>query len=354
MIAALGRVGLGLLMLAAGAAAGWAHIGGSTGYAAITVSRSTVRYNLSLPTTALPSDLAEALRLFQTGSEQNRDKLLDVLRRHIILVSNGTRCEPGPGQVAPSAVDATTFTMHLDFACGSAVRDLVVQDNTFDVLGPDHHTLARVEANGETRELAFAPESREARISVEGRDAGGAEGTFFKLGLEHILTGYDHLLFLGALLLRGGRLLSLFKIITGFTIAHSITLALAVLGLVAVPQRLVECVIAASIVYVAVENIFLRNAPSQRWLVSFLFGLVHGLGFASALSPLQLPARHLALALLSFNLGVEGGQTLVVALLLPVLVWMRGARWEGRTVQAASGAIALVGVIWFMERLFLA
>jgi hypothetical protein len=175
--AALGRVGLGLLLLAAGAAAARAHVGGSTGYAAITVSRSTVRYKLSLPTTALPSDLAEALRLFQTGSEQNRDKLLDVLRRHIVLRSNGTRCEPGPGQVAPSAFDATTFTMHLDFACGSAVRDLVVQDNIFDVLGPDHHTLARVEANGETRELAFAPESREARISVEGRDAGGAEGT---------------------------------------------------------------------------------------------------------------------------------------------------------------------------------
>ena len=354
MSAALGRVGLGLMLLAAGVAAARGHVGGSTGYAAITVSRSTVRYTLSLPTAALPSDLAEALRLFQTGSEQNRDKLLDVLRRHIMLVSNGTRCEPGPGQVAPSAFDATTFTMHLDFACGSAVRDLVVEDNIFDVLGPDHHTLATVEANGETRELALAPESREARVSVGARDASGPGGTFFKLGVGHVLTGYDHLLFLGALLLRGGGLLSLLKIITAFTVAHSITLALAVLGLVALPERLVECVIAASIVYVALENIFLRDVPSQRWLVSFLFGLVHGFGFASALSPLHLPARHLALALLSFNLGVEGGQALVVALLLPVLVWMRGARWEKRTVQAASGAVALTGIIWFMERLFLA
>jgi hydrogenase/urease accessory protein HupE len=343
-------IALGLLLLAAGATAAVAHVGGSTGYATITVSRNTVRYALTLPTAALPSELAEALRLAQTGSAQNRDKLLDLLRRHVVLSSNGTRCEPGPGEVTPSAVDAPSFAMQLDFACAGAVQDLVVRDNIFDALGPDHHTLAKVEADGETRELAFAPESREARVSVGRRDAGREEGSFFKLGVEHILTGYDHLLFLGALLLRGGRLLSLFKIITAFTVAHSITLALAVLGVVTVPERLVESVIAASIVYVALENIFLRDAPSQRWLVSFLFGLVHGFGFASALSPLRLPARHLALALLSFNLGVEAGQALVVAVLLPVLIWMRGARWERRTVQTASGAVALMGFIWFMER----
>jgi len=152
--AALGRIGLGLLLLAAAPAGARAHVGGSTGYASITVSRSTVRYTLTLPTAALPSDLAEALRLAQAGSQQNRDKLLDVLRRHIILRANGTRCEPGPGQVVPSAFDATSFTMQLDFACGSAVRDLLVEDNIFDVLGSDHHTLAKVETDGETRELA--------------------------------------------------------------------------------------------------------------------------------------------------------------------------------------------------------
>ena len=233
--AALGRVGLGLLLLAAGAAAARAHVGGSTGYAAITVSRSTVRYKLSLPTAALPSDLAEALRLSQTGSEQNRDKLLDVLRRHIVLQANGTRCEPGPGQVAPSAFDATSFTMHLDFACGSAVRDLVVQDDIFDVLGPDHHTLAKVDADGRDAGVGVrAGVARGANLGRRARDAAWRRGSFFELGVEHILTGWDHLLFLGALLLRGGGWLSLVKIITAFTIAHSMTLALAVLGLVAV------------------------------------------------------------------------------------------------------------------------
>src|SRR5512143_2868113 len=112
----LGRMGFGVLLLAAGTAAAWAHAGGSTGYASITISRNTVRYSVTLPTAALPSDLAEALRVAQTGSQQSREKLLDVLRAQIVLRANGTRCEPGPGQVLPSAFDATSFTMRIDFA----------------------------------------------------------------------------------------------------------------------------------------------------------------------------------------------------------------------------------------------
>lgn len=348
---ALRRVGLGLLLAAAGVGAAWAHVGGSTGYASITVSRSTVRYALTLPTAILPPDLAETLRLAQAGSPQNRDKLLDVLRRHIILRADGSRCEPGPGQLAPPVADASSFTMQVDFACASAVRDLVVEDNIFDVLGPDHHTLAKVEAGGETRELAFAPESREGRVSVGARTGGSAEGGFFKLGVEHILTGYDHLLFLAALLLRGGAFLSLFKIITAFTIAHSITLALAVLGVVTIPARIVEPAIAASIVWVALENLLRKDTPPHRWLVSFCFGLVHGFGFASAIEPLRLPAGRLALALLGFNLGVETGQAFVVVLLLPLLLWMRGSAWEQRIVRAASLGVAAFGLVWLVERL---
>jgi hydrogenase/urease accessory protein HupE len=348
--AGLGRIGLAILLLSMAAAAR-AHVGGTTGYATITVSRSTVRYALTLPTAALPSDLAEALRLAQAGSQQNRDKLLDLLRRQIVLRADGTRCEPGPGQVMPSTFDATSFTMQIDFACGGAVRELVVEDNVFDVLGPDHHTLAKLETDGETRELAFAPDSREARIQLGARAAGGAGTSFFKLGVEHILTGYDHLLFLGALLLRGGGFLSLFRIVTAFTIAHSITLALAVLGIVTIPGRIVEPAIAASIVWVALENLLRRDTPPHRWLVSFCFGLVHGFGFASAMEPLKLPAARLALALLGFNLGVEAGQAAVVALLLPLLLWMRDSTWEPRLVRAGSLGVAAFGLVWLVERL---
>jgi hypothetical protein len=305
---ALCLVCLGMLLLSVSVEAPRAHIGGTTGYASITVSRSTVRYTLTLPTAALPSDLMETLRLAQTGSQQNRDKLLDVLRRHIVLRANGTRCEPGPGEVMTTAFDATSFTMHLDFACGSAVRDLVVEDNIFDVLGVDHHTLAKVETDGETRELAFAPDSRVARVQIGARGAAGAGTSFFKLGIEHILTGYDHLLFLLVLLL--------------------------------------------SIIWVALENLLRKDTPSQRWLISFFFGLVHGFGFASAIEPLALPPGRLALALLGFNLGVEAGQAFVVALLLPLLLWMRGTAWEPRVVRAASLGVVVMGLAWLVERVF--
>jgi hypothetical protein len=123
---------------------------------------------------------------------------------------------------------------------------------------------------------------------------------------------------------------------------------------VTLPDRVVEPVIAASIVWVAFENVALRHAPSRRWLVSFLFGLVHGFGFTSALEPLALPRGNLVLALVGFNLGVEAGQALVVALLLPVLAWMRGRTWEPAVVRTASLAVAVVGLAWFVERVFFA
>ena len=179
-------------------------------------------------------------------------------------------------------------------------------------------------------------------------------GGFFALGVHHILTGYDHLLFLVALLLRGGPPLSLLKIVTAFTVAHSVTLALAVLGLVALPDRLVESVIAGSIIWVAVENAIATGPLPRRWLVGFVFGLVHGFGFSSALGPLALPPVRRAWALLTFNLGVEAGQIAVIALLLPALVWLGGRRWRQRAVQVASLGVAAAGLVWLIERVFLA
>src|SRR5262249_27089633 len=158
-----------------------------------------------------------------------------------------------------------------------------------------YRTIARVESAGGSRDVVFLPDAREATVEL-GRGESSGSGGFFRLGVEHILTGYDHLLFLVALLLRGGGFLSVLRIITAFTLAHRITLALAVLGVVTLPARVVEPAIAASIVWVALENLRYRG-PSQRWLVSFLFGLVHGFGFASAIEALALPRARLALAL---------------------------------------------------------
>ena len=178
---------------------------------------------------------------------------------------------------------------------------------------------------------------------------------FLILGIEHILTGYDHLAFLLALLIAGGSLRHNAKIITSFTLAHSLTLALATLGLVNISPEIVEPLIAVSIVFVGLENLFKRRLAA-RWLVTFGFGLIHGLGFAATLRELgigTLGAR-VAFPLLSFNLGVELAQIAIAALVLP-LVW----RLEKRPAFALKHApvfsllITFAGIYWFLTRTLL-
>ena len=347
---ALGALAL-LLLIGWAPEGGGAHTGGSTGYASITVHGGTVRYRVTLPTAALPSQMAEELRLAQNGSPGARQRLLDVIGRSLTLRGDGVRCEPGPGRVESAAFDAPSFTMLVDFACPSRLRELDVRDDVFDVLGDNHHTLTKVEWAGGTRQFVFEPTAREARFSLGGSTTRDT-ASFVLLGIEHILTGWDHLLFLLVLLLRGGGWLSLAKIVTAFTVAHSVTLALAVLDVVTLPDRLVEAVIALSIAAVAAENLVLSPVVARRWIVSFCFGLVHGFGFSAALRELGLPAHGLLLSLFGFNAGVEIGQALVVAVALPSLALLRRTRWERRMVWSSSLAILLAGVILFVERAF--
>lgn len=176
--------------------------------------------------------------------------------------------------------------------------------------------------------------------------------SFFKMGIEHILTGYDHLVFILGLVLARARLRSLLTVVTAFTLAHSITLALAVLGVWAPSSRIVEPAIALSIAYVGIENFFVKDA-SKRWRITFPFGLIHGFGFAGALQEINLPRSSIPTALVSFNLGVETGQLAVLAVVLPLILLLRDrSTWfEPRGVQVVSGAVALAGGIWFVSRL---
>src|SRR5260221_8258414 len=146
------------------------------------------------------------------------------------------------------------------------------------------------------------------------------------LGIEHILAGFTHVMFLFGVALVAGRLRTLLLAITAFTLAHSVTLGLATLGHWAPSPSLVEPAIALSIVYVGVENWFVRDA-SRRWMLTFPFGLIHGFGFAGALREIALPTAQVPLALVSFNLGVEAGQLMVLALVLPILFWLRHLPW---------------------------
>ncbi len=184
--------------------------------------------------------------------------------------------------------------------------------------------------------------------------------TFVSQGIDHILFGFDHLLFVLALLLIARDLRALFFTVTAFTVAHSITLSLATLGFVNVPGPPVEAAIALSILLLAAEIVRIRNGlPSltaeRPWVVAFAFGLLHGLGFAGALSQLSLPSGDIPLALLFFNVGVEIGQLLFIAAILLVVASARVLRFPpllGRSAFAfTTYAIGIVASFWFIERM---
>jgi HupE / UreJ protein len=179
---------------------------------------------------------------------------------------------------------------------------------------------------------------------------------FVKSGIHHILGGVDHLLFLLCLVLPFRRLdWNLVGVITAFTVAHSITLVCAAFGLVPAAlwfPPLVETLIAASIIYMALENVFAPNLM-RRWLVTAIFGLVHGFGFSFALGEeLQLAGSHLVLSLLTFNVGIEIGQILFVAALLPLLAWLgRRPRAERTISLGVCAGVGLIAAYWLVERL---
>ena len=176
---------------------------------------------------------------------------------------------------------------------------------------------------------------------------------FFVLGIHHILGGYDHLLFLGALMIVARSVRGVVTTLTAFTVAHSLTLGLAVTGVVNVPARIVEPLIAASIVYVGLENL-LRQQPPPRWKLTFGFGLIHGFGFATALRELGIGSsgQAVVLPLGSFNLGVEAGQ-IAVALVTVPLLWALRAQpaLSTRVTSACSVVVVLAGGYWLIERI---
>lgn len=178
---------------------------------------------------------------------------------------------------------------------------------------------------------------------------------FLELGVEHIWTGYDHLLFLFALLVVCRSFRSIVAIVSCFTVAHSITLGLATLDVVNLPARFVEPAIAASIMFVGIENLIRRGEePRGRWALTFVFGLIHGFGFAGVLRDLGVGGRGgdgIAMPLFSFNLGVEIGQVAIAAVVLPLVWWLRKREaFVRRGVPVLSGLVALAGLYWLLER----
>ena len=273
------------------------------------------------------------------------------------LVRDGVACVWRTGELLIDRhADGAYAVLPLQSSCGGAGPPRLRYELLFD-RDPSHRGLLAVGAAGQAAGVVLSPEAPETDLAPDAA-ATGFRG-FFVLGLEHIAFGYDHLLFLLVILLpialRSRRddervAVTVLKILTAFTAAHGLSMTLALLGLVDLPARLVETAIAATIAVAAIDNLH-PFLPGRRWQVAFLFGLIHGLGFASALGPVRLPPLRFAEALLGFNLGIEAGQVVAAALFFLVAGALRRAVPAERALLAAGSATALtIAGVWLVDR----
>jgi hydrogenase/urease accessory protein HupE len=288
----------------------------------------------------------------------NQLEILNAEARITEYVVGRTRIIIDNVEVDPVFQGSTTWLDSDDFPYLEVQVNYILIDslNTIDItlrfltdLYPDHRTLAELNVAEEQYQFVF---QRENTWSLERNSSSrwDSAGEFILFGMEHIFTGYDHLLFLLGLLLVGSGLRNLIGVVTSFTVAHSVTLALATLGLVQPIGWIVEAAIALSIVYVGVENLLVKDIK-RRWLLAFVFGLVHGFGFAGLLQEMDLESAGMLLSLLTFNLGVEIGQVLVVALAWPFLLQLAKSRYREQIIRYVSLLITTFGLIWFFERI---
>lgn len=259
--------------------------------------------------------------------------------------------------------------------CSNQLTELTVGYELFFELNPEHENFTRISLLRMSQNIVFNSDYRQHTIPVEQivlqlftaqeqsrQDAGDLLTSgrhYFKVGIEHILTGYDHLIFLFALLLLPTTIQRLLLLITTFTVAHSVTLALSVLDLVIIRPAIVESAIALSIVIVAIDNCRTLHLPSQqstarilwrrRLIFVFILGLIHGFGFSYILKQMGLGDQVLS-SLLFFNLGVEAGQLFVLSLVLPIIVWSFSRSGSITRAQAGSVLVGLVGLYWLIER----
>ncbi len=290
---------------------------------------------------------------------------VDLLQRYYTdLFKVRYRGQECPVTVAAATVDVPNprTTIRGRFTCPAAVTDpqaVRLEVKLFSDLIATYNHFIQVQVGGQTRELVLNRDQYTDQPQASAV-AGfwSVIGRFFKLGVEHILLGFDHVLFLLAVILVIRSLRDTIGLVTSFTIAHSITLLLAGLGIVTLPGRLVEPVIAASIAYVALRNLSILKSGSmgklrERWLTTFGFGLVHGLGLAGALREIEIPGRYFVPTLLTFNVGVEVGQLLILTVALPLL-WLlanRVPKLRQRVLIALSTLISIIAVLWLIERI---
>jgi hypothetical protein len=278
--------------------------------------------------------------------------ITDYVRGHLQIERDGRACTWQAAQLAIERRDTPYLVLDTPLACVASGAIAVRSTLLFDV-DADHRTLLSVRTASTVVSVLTASAN-------SWRATDGSFTRFVRQGIGHILAGFDHLAFLLLLLLPLARSATsawsnswnILRVVTAFTAAHSITLALAAFDYIKLPSRWVEAAIAASIVFAAVVSLQ-KKSPRYGLAMAFGFGLVHGIGFAGSLAELTGNSARL-LPLVGFNLGVEIGQLLVVLALLPLLfAWQPNLIWKQRAVAAASLAIGALGLMWLVQRTLL-
>ena len=295
---------------------------------------------------------AERLLDPATASEESR-AIADLFARRLSITVDGRAITPqwSEAEVVP---DRQSLRLRFRYPLESAPGTVSVQAVLFPY-DPEHKTFLNVyERNALTQAILDSGRSRFEYYAGTTQGRFAVVRRFGPAGLEHILIGPDHLLFLVGLLLPGGSIRRLAIIVTGFTIAHTITLSLAALNIVTPPARIIEPAIALSIVYVGADNLLRRGGRDVRAWIALAFGFIHGFGFAYVLREMDLPVRALGWSLLSFNIGVEIGQLLVVVAVASALAALRSRNEAAAQKLGFAGSVFVMGagVFWYIQRVF--
>jgi hydrogenase/urease accessory protein HupE len=288
-------------------------------------------------------------------AESKKEALLQLVRAGLRIEAEGRALDPELLRIE-ALPEQQALALHLRFPAATAAGALRIECALFRY-DRQHQTFLNLYEAGALahQELFDADHTTFHDFSRARQSAWAVVKTFLPSGVFHIFAGPDHVLFLVGLLLLGGSLPRLLAIVTAFTLAHSVTLSLAALGVVSLPARLIEPVIALSIIYVGVDNLLVgKGSRDMRAWIAFFFGLIHGFGFASVLREFGLPRQALGWSLFSFNLGVEIGQVCIVALAAVLLAGLRrrGERLNRRVVLFGSIGVMLAGSYWFIQRVF--
>ena len=312
---------------------------------------------------------APELKLTEEQLQDAKNDIVAYLQECLKVEINGKPVEPEVGALeplyAPLVATGEKFIsyarQHFRFKADGEVKRVQLAVTLFLNLTRSHHAALTVTWAGPPKIFSrYGPFELDLTQSRVTPTLVGTGLEFLLWGMHHIFVGYDHIAFLLALLLAAQRLREMVRVVTSFTVAHSITLLLAALDVIRIPGALTESLIAASIVYVAAENYFITQG-SHRWMLTFAFGLVHGLGFSSVLRDRLQDIESIAVPVVSFNLGVEVGQIGILLLVLPLLTLIRRAgatdeaaraRRQWWLIRVGSLPIMLLGAFWLVDRVF--